>query len=461
MSAGAGGPPAIVGPHPGVAAGEAGSADGCLAIRADVRFTDEVFRRGTGQPGYEVRFERRAGELLLWCRGCKRLGLDHMGFGYVGKAYPRSPLGGKATMKKYVDGWLMIGMPASPVVGGTPTYDAIDMGDAGGPVMIRGYQADAEDVHARWTFANMNGPAPRMLAPLWFELAHQQWPDAHYDWVLAQKRRPDAGRYYPSLFFNLDPVDPRKVKPPPAPSYVASDRGFGMLRMEESPAYWDSDRPVLSLQFGMYYVHYVKDSFTFHRFRKYRRDIYAGQHQGGPAIRRVVVPFMERYVGPPAGYADQDPWGNSIRGRNGVVVDGLRARPVDDGTCGSKHTGIRHQFAEHVKFIAVRAEPHDLPEGFDKRKVHASGDGALYPGVDCERALFLTDEYLADVFNLVSNVREPDGEDLKPRIYHWNHHPVGAPDGEAPDAWQDVGQDTWTFRVKRPGDGPGTLWTRY
>jgi len=61
-------------------------------------------------------------------------------------------------MKKYVDGWLMIGMPASPTPpGGTPTYDAIDMGDAGGPTMIRGYEADATAPHARWTRPHMNG----------------------------------------------------------------------------------------------------------------------------------------------------------------------------------------------------------------------------------------------------------------------------------------------------------------
>ena len=398
------------------------------------------------------------GELLLWCRGCKRLGLDELGFGYVGKAYPRSPLGGKATMKNYVDGWLMIGMPASPTPkGGTPTYDAIDMGDAGGPTMIRGYGPGATEPHTKWTFAHMNGPAPRSLAPIWFELAHQEWPDANYDWVLAQMRMPGQDKYYPTLFFNLDPVDHRKVKPPPATSYVAYDRGFGMLRMQEGPEYWSSDRPVLALQFGMYYVHYAKDSFTFHRYRKYRQDVFARQHHGGPRLQKVVVPFMERYVGPPAGYNDQSVWVNSIRGKNGVVVDGLRCRPVDSGNEGSKHTEIRYQFEDHVKFIAIRAEPHEVKERFDKRRTHVSGDGALYPGVDCERALFLTDEYLFDTFNLVSNVRADDGKTLKPRIYHWNHHPVGTPDKEAPETWQDAGKDTWTFRVKRPGDGPGVM----
>ena len=43
---------------------DAGSTDGCLAVRVDLRFTDEVFRRGTGKARYEITFDRRAGELL-------------------------------------------------------------------------------------------------------------------------------------------------------------------------------------------------------------------------------------------------------------------------------------------------------------------------------------------------------------------------------------------------------------
>ena len=148
---------------------------------------------------------------------------------------------------------------------------------------------------------------------------------------------------------------------------------------------------------------------------------------------------------------------NSIRGKNGVIVDGLRSRPVDTGNEGRKHTEIRYQFEDHVKFIAIRAEPHELKEGFDRRRAHTSGDGAIYPGVDCERALFLCDEYLFDTFNLVSNVRAEDGKTLKPRIYNWNHHPVGVHDRELPETWQDAGKDTWTFRVKRPGEGSGVI----
>ena len=39
------------------------------------------------------------GELLLWCRGCRRLGLDELGFGYVGEGDGPGHSPG-ATMKK-------------------------------------------------------------------------------------------------------------------------------------------------------------------------------------------------------------------------------------------------------------------------------------------------------------------------------------------------------------------------
>ena len=75
-----------------------------------------------------------------------------------------------------------------------------------------------------------------MQVPLWFEFAHRQWPGAGFDYFLAQMRGLDDDRYVPSLFFGLSPVGPRTVKPPPAPSGVYPERGFAMLRAEESPA---------------------------------------------------------------------------------------------------------------------------------------------------------------------------------------------------------------------------------
>ena len=351
------------------------------------------------------------GELLLWCRGCKRLGLDELGFGYVGEGDGPGHSAG-ATMEKYVEGWIKLGFPYAPAPkGGTPTIPCVYMGDAGLTEMVRGYKPGATQAHHRWSTRNMQGPSPRMGKPMWFEIAHAQWPDAGFDWVLAMARMPDQDKYYPSLFFNIDPADPKKVKPWAVKSYVAPERGFGMLRMEESRDYWTSDRPVACLQFGMQYVHYVHDCFTLMHYFSGRREVYG-----------------RRAFGPHTGYAGSHPWVDTVRGHNGIVVDGRQVKPVDDGENGAENTDIRHRFAPHMKFVAIHAKPKEV-----ERRVHMYSHEkkavtvALYPDCAVERALCLTDAYMLDVFNLVSD---------RDRVYHWNHHPSGIPQDGEDDKWK-------------------------
>ncbi|MGA2502444.1 MAG: hypothetical protein ABSH20_32280, partial [Tepidisphaeraceae bacterium] len=146
-------------------------------------------------------------------------------------------------------------------------------------------------------------------------------------------RRPPQGKpgeavYLPSLYFGLGPVDSGKVKPPPAPSYVAPERGFAMLRMEEGPAYWESGRPAATLQFGSYYVHYVYDCFALLQYVAHNRYIY------------------QRMANTRGGYAGGDPWRDHVRGQaGGIVVDGLQAKYVDSGEEGIKHQRLRRHFA--------------------------------------------------------------------------------------------------------------------
>ena len=350
------------------------------------------------------------GELLLWCRGCKRLGMDEMGFGYVGQGDGPGHSAG-ATMKRYVQGWIKLGFPAVPVAGGMPALPNVHMGDVGPCQMVPGYPAGATQMHKRWGTAHMNGPAPRMLGPFWFELAHAQWPDAGFDWVLAQMRLPADEKYYPSLFFNLDPVDPSEVKPFPVASYVAPERGFGMLRMEESPEYWSSPRPAAALQFALQYVHYVHDCFTLLHYVANRHPVYG----------RVRF-------GPHQGYAGGHPWQDSVRGHNGIVVDSMQIQPVDTGEHGSEHTQVRHHFAEHVKFLAIHAEPKDvMVRAGQYSKVRKKVRKALYPDTAVERVLCLTDEYMLDIIRCASD---------RERVYHWNHNPHGKPQYEDSKRWE-------------------------
>ena len=63
----------------------------------------------------------------------------------------------------------------------------------------------------------------------------------------------------------------------------------------------------------------------------------------------------------------------------GLTVDNLKPRPVDHGQAGTPNQRIRDDLHDEVKFTAVAAN-------------------GLYPGVWQERGVFLTDEYMVDVF---------------------------------------------------------------
>jgi len=349
--------------------------------------------------------------LLLWCRGCRRLGLDELGFGYVGQGDGPGHSAG-AMMKKYCEGWIKLGFPPIPGNDGSmPAYPNVHMGDVGPCMMVSGYPADATVMHKRYGTAHMNGPVPRPGREFWFEIAHATWPDAGFDWLLAQMRLPKDDKYYPALFFNIDPIDPGKVKPFPVKSYMAPERGFGMLRMEESGKYWSSPRPAAALQFGLKYVHYVHDCFTLLHY-------FAFQH---PVYGRVRF-------GPHSGYAGGHPWQDSVRGHNGIVVDNRQIQPVDTGEDGSKNIEIRHRFSDRVKFLDIFAEPKDVVEragqySKERKKVRK----ALYPGTAVERALCLTDQYMFDVIRCTSD---------EERVYHWNHNPYGEPQPKDPENWK-------------------------
>lgn len=350
------------------------------------------------------------GEMLLWCRGLERLGLDKMGYGYTGK--------GGGTMRNYIESLYDIALPRVENPGGTPSYRHIHMGDAGASCLVAGYAGGEmanKTYGSYFRGANMNGRdftggvIPKMLTPLWFEAAHAKWPDGKFDYALAHMRLPNEEKYYPTLLFGVKPVGPKDVTPPPARSFAARERGFAMLRAESGPEYWTSPKPAVALQFGMYYVHYVHDCFSLIEYYAFNRPIYS-----------------KRSFGPHSGYAGGHPWADTVRGKNGVVVDNLQVQPIDDGASGCEHQEIRDGFTDAVKFTAVRAKPYEIKsKNYETGEVSTSMKG-LYPGVDMERALFLTDEYLFDVFNLKSE---------KDRLYHWNAHPVGTAAPARPDSW--------------------------
>jgi len=335
----------------------------------DGRFYNEEF----------CKYYSNIGTMLLYCEALEHLGLAKFGYGYTGK--------GGATMKNFLLMPITVGFPKINVTDAT-MFPGVTMGDAGSFYTVNSPHGPGKVPHW-WSDAHMNGPFPKLQNPGWYEVGHARWPDAGFGYFLAQYRQPDEELCLPSLYWGLGPIDPKEVSPPPAPSYVARERGFALLRAEESPDYWESPAPAVAMQFGMYYVHYVHDCFAMLNYVALNRTIY------------------ERMGSVGRGYAGGDPWRDHVNGQSsGVVVDGLKANPIDTGDEGCKNQRIREHLAGPAKFVACRGK-------------------GVYPGVDQERVFVLTRDYLYDVFWLKSD---------KPRVYDW--HVLASGKVVAPEGWQ-------------------------
>jgi len=341
---------------------------------SDGRFYNEEF----------CKYYSNIGTMLMYCEALEHLNLGQYGYGYTGK--------GGATMKNFLFMPITVGLPRLHADDAT-LYPGVTMGDAGDfyTLDVPHPGKKARSPWGWWSNTHMNGPLPKLQAPGWYEVGHKRWPEAGFGYFLAQMRAPGEELYLPSLYFGVGPVDPKTVSPPPAPSYVTRERGFALLRAEESPAYWESPAPAVAMQFGMYYVHYVHDCFSLLNYVAFNRHIY------------------QRMGATQQGYAGGDIWRDHVAGHpSGVVVDGLKAQPVDDGNEGCKNQRIREHLAGPAKFVACRAK-------------------GIYPDVDQERALVLTNGYLFDMFWVKSE---------KPRVYDWHVLSAGRVVAPAPDDWK-------------------------
>lgn len=384
---------------------------------SDGRFYNEEFGK----------YYSNIGSMCMYAEAVEKLGLGHLGWGYTGK--------GGGCMKNFLEMPLWIGYPRTEMPGGMAHFRRVTMGDARGNnglfehCTVPGYLPDGTGGEIWWGSGNMNGPFQKARQPLWFEWGHKRFPDAGFDYFLAQMRAPGDALYFPSLYMGLAPIDPKKVKAPPAPSYLARQRGFALLRAEESGAYWEGPWPAVAAQFGMYYAHYSHDCFAMLGMQAFNRPIYLNAN-GGPVAADVLSPpppttnpkdkparpahYVNEHIrsAPPTGYIARHPWVDTTRGSCGVVVDFLQARPIDGGEEGLKNHTVRSQFTPLVKFVAARPNPGVMP-------IHgANTEPGIFPGVQLERGYMLTKEYLFDVFWLASD---------RPRIYDWNVHGPGSP----------------------------------
>lgn len=343
------------------------------------------------------------GAMLLYCLALERLGLDELGFGYKGR--------GGATMRGHIESLLHLGYPRVDIGSSRPHYPMATIGDmrmsgssqtwnlpspAFQHSLVMGFLPDGAGGNLRWlahgawggTVRGKNpqwdgyGPfTPKMLLPLWFELGHKRWPESGFGYFLAAMRRPDDERYVPSLLFDIEPLGPSDVPPPPAPSGHWPERGLVMLRAEESPAYWESPAPAVCLRLASDYAHNVHDAFALAGFYALNRPIY---------LNRQTVPS----------YAQG--WSRSIQSHCGLMVDGKEPR-----------------FASNIR-STFRPGP--------LAKFCWASSPDVYPESELSRSLFLTREYLLDVSRVLS---------AAPRRCTWLVHPLG----EAPLGEQEPGEN--------------------
>jgi hypothetical protein len=351
------------------------------AYLADSGFYGEEFSKMGATPG----------AMLVYCEAVENLGLGELGYGYKGRS--------GATMRGHIRSLIRMGYPRLELHSTRPQYPMVTMGDLrqggssakgswptnafqhsivpgflpdgfGGNTFWRAHGAwggTRRGNHAQWD--GYTGFTPKMQIPFWFEAAHARWPADGYAYFLAAIRPPQDDRYVPSLYFGIEPVEPAAADPPPAPSWIAPQRGIVMLRAEESPDYWRSPAPAVAMRLASPYAHSCRDSFALLGLFAYNRQMY-----------------MNRQVTP--GYARA--YTRSILSHCGVMADGEEPAFTYDTT-------TRSGFYDDVKFAAA-----DSPSLFD--------------GIHATRALLLTDDYLFDAYRLAG---DSDHE------LHWVVHALG------------------------------------
>jgi hypothetical protein len=200
-----------------------------------------------------------------------------------------------------------------------------------------------------------------------FELAWLRYRDPAYAWVLTQNPRRD--QYDQALWGQLAlthgaPLDDAP-EPPDARSSILPDTGTAMLRAQEGRSYWTSPAPAAVLRFGPWVNHGHHDSF----------------HLSFHGMGTLLYPdwFLQWDYSKRVGARNPTPWSKHSVAHNTVMVD-RKNMPLPRPERPLRV--LEHEFDDAVKVIRI--------------------GGALYEGVRQTRSLFLTREYLLDVFANVS-----------------------------------------------------------
>jgi hypothetical protein len=270
-----------------------------------------------------------------------------------------SPKSG-ASLKKIVDGYLRMAFPLERkgAEGGKIRLATFGDGSTGG--LISGRLDD--------TFLDES-----FLAVL--ELAYKRFHDEGYAWILsldadreAYIRRGRPAFSYPALTHGESL--PARLQPPNAPSGLYPSMGFAMMRSDESPRYWSSGGLAAVLRLGTSVGHGHADYFSLILHGK-GRLLY-------PDIN--VIQYEPRWLN----------WTAEGIAHSTLLVDHESPSPGKQAT--------RHDFTPEVKFFAL--------------------EGCAFEQTIQERAVLMTDDYLADVFRVADTA---GGE----RTFDWVLHGLG------------------------------------
>ena len=175
---------------------------------------------------------------------------------------------------------------------------------------------------------------------------------------------------------------PTQINWPEAPSRVWPNYGLAMLRSDESPSYWTNDKSIAVFQvMSQGYGHDHRDKFGIMLY----------------GAGRLLYPDYNavQYENPAIG------WTRNTVSHNTLVVD-------EKDTQNAVPSNIRHEFSPEVKFLAVSA-------------------AGIFEGVDQTRTLFLTQEYLLDIFHSAGKI---------PHVYDYLMHSFGKADPVAPISYK-------------------------
>jgi len=270
-----------------------------------------------------------------------------------------SPKSG-ASLKKIVDGYLRMAFPLERKDPKGGKIRLATFGDGSTGCLIDGRLHD--------TFLDDS-----FMAVL--ELAHKRYHDEGYAWILSLDPNREAyirdGRpAFSYVALTHGEQLSTQPQPPAAPSGIYPSMGFAVIRSDESPRYWTSGGLAAVLRLGTSVGHGHDDYFSL--------ILHGKGHLLYPDIN--VIQYEPRWLN----------WTSEGIGHSTLLID------HESPASGTQTT--RHDFTPEVKFFAI--------------------EGSAFERSHQERALLMTDNYLADFFRAT----DTGGEE---RTFDWVVHGLG------------------------------------